>query len=101
MKFKAISTGSLLLSLLTVTIQIPFSCRLMVFNTYVWYSQRVGSSSHTLIKEKLMPEPRTCHLPNMTALFCIGVDHLGQTEALQRHGAEIVVSAMTELGGRR
>jgi len=54
-----------------------------------------------LIKEKLMPEPRTCHLPNNTALFCIGVNGPGQVEALQRHGADIVFSNMTELGGRR
>ena len=39
-----------------------------------------------------MPEPLTCHLPNITALFCIGID---------RHGAAIVVSDMTKLGGRR
>ncbi len=64
----------------------------MVSNTEIWYSQRVRSSSHTLIKEKLMPEPLTCHLPNITALFCIGRDRLG---------AAIVVSNMTELGGRR
>ena len=70
----------------------------MVDNTEIWYSQRVGSSSHTLIKEKLMHEPRTYHLPNMTALFCIGVDRLGQAEALQRHGADIVISDITGLG---
>jgi hypothetical protein len=57
--------------------------------------------SHKLIKEKLMPEPRTCHLPNSTALFCIGVDGLGQAKALQRHGADIVFSNMAELGGQR
>ncbi len=45
-----------------------------------------------LIKEKLMPEPLTCHLPNITALLCIGIDRLS---------AAIVVSNMTELGGRR
>jgi hypothetical protein len=48
-----------------------------------------------------MPEPRTCHLPHIPALFCIGVDRLGLAEALQRHGADIVVSDITELGGRR
>ena len=48
-----------------------------------------------------MPEPRSCHLPNSTVLFCTGVDSLGQAEALQRHGADIVFSNMTELGGRR
>ena len=54
-----------------------------------------------LIKEKLMSEPRTYHLPNSTALFCIGVNRLGQAGALQHHGTHIVVSDMTELGGRR
>ena len=54
-----------------------------------------------LIKEKLMPEPRTCHLPNSTALFCTGVDGFGLAEALQRRRADIVFSDMTELGGRR
>ncbi len=39
-----------------------------------------------------MSEPRTCHLTYITALFCIGVE---------RHGADVVVSGMTELGGRR
>ena len=48
-----------------------------------------------------MPEPLTCYLPNITALFCIGVDRFGQAEALQQHGADIVVSDMTELGGWR
>ncbi|MFL5664819.1 MAG: hypothetical protein ACJ8BW_26255 [Ktedonobacteraceae bacterium] len=48
-----------------------------------------------------MPEPRTCHLPNITALFCIGVDHLGRTEGVQHHDADIVVSNMTEMGDRR
>ncbi len=38
-----------------------------------------------------MPEPRTCPLPTITALFYIGVDRLG---------SHIVVFAMTELGGR-
>ena len=48
-----------------------------------------------------MAEPRTCPLPSMTALFCTGVDCSGQAEGLQRHGADIVVSNITELGGRR
>ena len=48
-----------------------------------------------------MPEPRTYHLPHSTALVCIDIDHLGQPEALQRHSADIVVSDMTGLGGRR
>ena len=39
-----------------------------------------------------MSEARTCHLPNSTALFCIGIDH---------HSAQIVVTDMTELGGER
>jgi hypothetical protein len=39
-----------------------------------------------------MSEACTCHLPNNTALFCIGID---------RHGAKIVVTNMTELGGER
>ncbi len=43
-----------------------------------------------------MHEPRTCHLPNNTALFCIGVDCLGQAEAPQHNSTDI-----TELGGRR
>jgi hypothetical protein len=38
-----------------------------------------------------MSEARTCHLPNSTALFCIGID---------RHSADIVVD-MTKLGGGR
>ncbi|MFL5703406.1 MAG: hypothetical protein ACJ8AG_11355 [Ktedonobacteraceae bacterium] len=48
-----------------------------------------------------MPEPRTCHLPNITALFCIGVDHLGRTKGVQHHGTYIAVSDMTEVGNRR
>jgi hypothetical protein len=39
-----------------------------------------------------MPEAHTYHLPNITALFYVGIDGLG---------AGIVVSDMTELGGRR
>jgi len=58
---------------------------------YMIYSEG-RSLSHTIIKEKDMPEARTCHLPNSTALFCIGID---------RHGAEIVVTDMTKLGGGR
>ena len=38
-----------------------------------------------------MSEARTCHLPNSTALFCIGIG---------RHSADIVVD-MTKLGGGR
>jgi hypothetical protein len=48
-----------------------------------------------------MPEARTCHLPNITALFCIGVESLSRAKAMQRHGADIVVSDMAELGARR
>ena len=48
-----------------------------------------------------MPEPRACHLPHSTALVCIDVDRLRHAEALQRRGADIVVSGITELGGRR
>ncbi len=48
-----------------------------------------------------MPEPRTCHLPTNTALFCTCVQRLGLVEALQRHCPDIVVSTRTELGGRR
>jgi hypothetical protein len=54
-----------------------------------------------IFKEKLMPEPRTCHLPTNTALFCTRVQRLDQAKALQRHCPDIVVSTRTELGGRR
>ena len=39
-----------------------------------------------------MPEARTCHLPNSTALFSIGID---------RHGAKSVTANLTEPGGGR
>ena len=39
-----------------------------------------------------MPEPRTYHLPNITALFCIDIEGLGDN---------IVAADMTELEGRR
>ncbi len=48
-----------------------------------------------------MPEPRTFHLPTNTALFCICVQRLDQTKALQRHCPDIVISNRTGLGGRR
>lgn len=48
-----------------------------------------------------MPELRTCHLPNITALFCIGLNRLGLIKTLQRQAAGIVVSDMTDMGGRR
>jgi hypothetical protein len=51
----------------------PEGLQHIVFNTSVWYSHGNGSSSHTHIKEKLMPEPRTCHLTNSTALVCIDI----------------------------
>jgi hypothetical protein len=38
-----------------------------------------------------MPEARTCHLPNSTALFCIGID---------RHGAESATDLTGPGGGR-
>ena len=71
----------------------------MALNTPIWYSERVGSLSHTLIKEKLMFKSRTRHLPNCRALSCVGADGLGSVEALQRHDADIVFSDITELGG--
>jgi hypothetical protein len=40
-------------------------------------------------------------LPNITTLYCIGIDGFGLAEVLQRHGADIVVSDIIELGGRR
>jgi hypothetical protein len=48
-----------------------------------------------------MTEPSTCHLANIMALFCIGVERLGLAEVLQLHGADVVVSGMIELGGRQ
>jgi hypothetical protein len=39
-----------------------------------------------------MLEARTWHLPNSTALFCIGID---------RYGIETIVNGMTELEGVR
>ena len=48
-----------------------------------------------------MLKPRTCHLPNCTALFCVGVDGLGQAKVLQRHDTDIVFSNIIELGGGR
>ena len=48
-----------------------------------------------------MPEPYTYHWPNNMALFCSGAERLGLAEATQRHGADLVVSDMTEPGGQR
>jgi hypothetical protein len=42
-----------------------------------------------------MPKLHTCHLPDTTTLFCIGV------EALRHHNAGIAVSNISEPGGRR
>jgi hypothetical protein len=36
-----------------------------------------------------------------TTLFYMGVEYLGQAKALERHGTDIVVSDITELGGQR
>ena len=36
-----------------------------------------------------------------TTLFYKGVEYLGQAKALERHGTDIVVSDITELGGQR
>jgi hypothetical protein len=46
-----------------------------------------------------MPEPRTCHLPDITALLCIGLKRLDQAGA-RRQGSDIIVSDITEVGGR-
>ena len=48
-----------------------------------------------------MLEASTCYLPNRTALFCSGVESLGRARVMQRHGADVVASDMTELGARR
>jgi len=48
-----------------------------------------------------MSEPRTCHLPTSTELFCIGVERLDQAEALQRHYPAVLVSNRTKPGDRR
>ena len=55
-----------------------------ILDTCLWYN-----FSHTILKEKDMPEARACHLQNSRVLFCIGIDH---------HGVETVAD-MTELGG--
>ncbi len=36
-----------------------------------------------------------------TALFYMGVEYLGQDKALERHGTDIVVSDISELGGQQ
>jgi hypothetical protein len=72
----------------------------MASNIEIWYSQKDRSSSHTLLKEKLMPEPRTRHLPDNNVLVCIGIEYPGQARALERYGTGIVVSDITEHGGR-
>ncbi len=48
-----------------------------------------------------MPKLHTCHLPDITTLFCIGIDRFGQVEALRHHNADIAVSNICEPGGRR
>ncbi len=48
-----------------------------------------------------MPESRTCQLPKSTGLFCIDINPIGQAEPLQCHGTAIVISSISELGGRR
>ena len=68
----------------------------MAFNTEIWYSQRVRNMFPTLLKEKLMPELRTCDLPDSNVLVCIGIEYPGQTRTLERHGTDIVVSDITE-----
>jgi hypothetical protein len=47
-----------------------------------------------------MPEPRTCHLPSSHELVCIGIEDFDQARAFERHGTGIVVSDITEQGGR-
>ncbi|MDQ6662595.1 MAG: hypothetical protein M3Z24_16725 [Chloroflexota bacterium] len=48
-----------------------------------------------------MLESHICHLLNSTVLFCTRADHLGLPEALQHRSADIAVSNISELGGRR
>ena len=48
-----------------------------------------------------MPEPRTCHLPNIMALTCIGIERLGQVKTLERQATDCVVSDITQLEERR
>jgi hypothetical protein len=98
-KLKSLHLETITKMVLLVPIQIPFSCRLIALNSYIWYSERVERLSHKLIKEKLMPEPRTCHLPNSTALFCVGVARFGLAEAqLRLCSAIVVVSDIPGLG---
>ena len=66
----------------------------MLLHAKIWYSQRVGSSSHTLFEENLMPAPCTCLVPNTTTLFYIGLNRLGLIEARQQT-AGIIVSDRT------
>jgi hypothetical protein len=54
--------------------------------------------SNTHIKEKLMVEAHAYHLPNSTAIFNTGVDHLGQVEALRHHYANILILTRVEVG---
>ncbi len=47
-----------------------------------------------------MPESRTCQLPKSTRLFCTDIHPIGLAEPLQCHGTAIVISSISELGGR-
>ena len=72
----------------------------MVLNPEIWYSQMIRNSSHTLIKEKLMPESRIYHLLIGIVLFYTGIDRLGLAEA-PRRSTDIVISGIARWGGRR
>jgi len=48
-----------------------------------------------------MPEPRTCHSPNNTALACIGSDRPGLAKAVKYYDTDFVISDITELEGQR
>lgn len=63
----------------------------MLLHVKIWYSQRVGSWSHTYFKENLMPALCTCHVPNHTTLLCVGLNRLGLIE-VSRQIADFVVS---------
>ena len=66
----------------------------MLLHVKIWYSQRVGSWSHTYFKENLMSAPCTCHVTNHTTLFSIGFNRLDLIEARQQT-AGIIVSDRT------
>ncbi len=48
-----------------------------------------------------MPELPICQLPMILVLVSIRFKHLGQVEALQCHGTDIVITYITEQEGRR